>query len=86
MRLGQAITGRKGLVTAVGRKRSTTKVLVAMAVAIVQPKGFGRIRLRRIDRDPAPCVTPFVPEAIEPGTQVRPGAHGWLGRLGCLSQ
>lgn len=43
----------------------------AMAVEIVQPKGFGRIRLRRIDRDSASCVIPFVQEVIEPGAQVR---------------
>lgn len=42
-----------------------------MAVEIVQPKGFGRIRLRRIERDWAACVIPFVQEVIEPGAQVR---------------
>jgi YD repeat-containing protein len=46
-----SITDRKKPITPVGRKSSTTKVLVAMAVEVVEPKGFGRIRLRRIARE-----------------------------------
>ena len=42
-----------------------------MAVEMLQPKGFGRIRLRRIDNDSAACVVPFVQDVIEPGAQVR---------------
>ena len=49
-----------------GRKSSTTKVLMVMAVEIVEPKGFGRIRLRSIDRDAATHVIPFVQEVVEP--------------------
>ena len=53
------------------RKNNTSKVLVVLAVEMVQPKGFGRIRLRRIDNDSAESVVPFVQAAIEPGAQVR---------------
>ena len=42
-----------------------------MAVELLQPKGFGRIRLRRIDNDSAEQVVPFVQASIEPGAQVR---------------
>lgn len=42
-----------------------------MAVEMLEPKGFGRIRLRRIANDSAACVIPFVQEVIEPGAQVR---------------
>ena len=56
-----SITDRKNPATPAGRKSSTTKVLMVMAVEIVEPKGFGRIRLRRIDRDAATHVIPFVP-------------------------
>jgi len=66
-----ALTDREEPLSAVGRKSSTAKVLVVIAVETLQPKGFGRIRLRRIDRDSAPYVIPFVQEAIEPGAQVR---------------
>jgi transposase-like protein len=46
-------------------------VLVVIAVEIVSPKGFGRIRLRRIHNDSEECVLPFVQEVVEPGAQVR---------------
>lgn len=80
-----AITDRQQPISPVGRKSSTTKVLVVMAVEILQPKGFGRIRLRRIPKDSAPCVIPFVQEVVEPGAQVRTdgsAAYRSLGELG----
>jgi transposase-like protein len=66
-----ALTDRQEPLTAAGRKSSTAKVLIVIAVETLQPKGFGRIRLRRIANDSASCVIPFVQEAIEPGAQVR---------------
>ena len=54
-----------------GRKNKTTKVLVAIAVEVHEPKGFGRIRLSRIADDSAACVLPFVQAAVETGAQVR---------------
>ena len=80
-----AITDRQEPISPVGRKSSTTKVLIVMAVEILQPKGFGRIRLRRILKDSAPYVIPFVQEVIEPGAQVRTdgsAAYRSLGELG----
>jgi len=55
----------------VGRKNSTTKVLIIIAVERLQPKGFGRLRLRSIPKDSAAYVIPFVQAAIEPHSQVR---------------
>jgi transposase-like protein len=66
-----ALTDRQEPLSAVGRKSSTAKVLVVIAVEMLQPKGFGRIRLRRIDADSAPYVIPFVQEVVQPGAQVR---------------
>jgi transposase-like protein len=80
-----ALTDRHEPISAVGRKSSTAKVLMVIAVETLQPKGFGRIRLRRIARDSAPYVIPFVQEAIEPGSQVRTdgsAAYRSLGELG----
>jgi hypothetical protein len=60
-------------------------VLVVLAVEMLQPKGFGRIRLRRIENDSDECVVPFVQESIEPGAQVRPdgsAAYRSLSKLG----
>jgi transposase-like protein len=53
-----------------GRKSHTYQVQVVIAVELLQPKGFGRIRLRRIDNDSAEQVVPFVQACIEPGAQV----------------
>lgn len=43
-----AITDREAPISAVNRKNNTSKVLVVLAVEMLQPKGFGRIRLQRI--------------------------------------
>jgi hypothetical protein len=66
-----AITDREQPISAVGRKNNTSKVLIVLAVEILQPKGFGRIRLRRIANDSAECVVPFVQTSLEPGSIVR---------------
>jgi transposase-like protein len=65
-----AITDRQTPISPVGRKGKTTKIQIALAVETLQPKGFGRIRLRRIANDSAACVIPFVQDAVEPGAQV----------------
>jgi len=80
-----ALTDRVKPISRVGRKGNTSKVLVALAVEMLQPKGFGRIRLRRIENDSDECVVPFVQESIEPGAQVRTdgsAAYRSLGKLG----
>ena len=84
-----SITDRQAPISRVGRKSNTTKVLVVMAVEILQPKGFGRIRLRRISKDSAPYVIPFVQEVVEPAAQVRTdgsAAYRSLGELGYAHQ
>jgi hypothetical protein len=55
----------------VGRKNNTGKVLIVLAVEMLQPKGFGRIRLRRIDKDSEEFVVPFVQTCIEPGATLK---------------
>ena len=52
------------------RKRYTTKTLVAIAVEMLEPKGFGRIRLRRIPAASAQYLLPFVKQVVEPGSIV----------------
>ena len=66
-----AITDRQSPISAKGRKNNTAKTLIVIAVETLQPKGFGRIRLRRIPDDSADSVIPFVQEVIEPGAKVR---------------
>ena len=66
-----AITDRESRRSAAGRKSNTTKTLVAVAVEILDPKGFGRIRLKRIEDGSEEHLLPFVKEVIEPGARVR---------------
>lgn len=72
------------------RKSSKTdQVLVVIAVELLQPRGFGRIRLRRIDNDSAAQVIPFVQASVEPGAQVRTdgsAAYRTLDTLGYAHQ
>jgi transposase-like protein len=80
-----AISDRAKPLASEGRKNKTSKILVAIAVEIHQPKGFGRIRLRRIDNDSDACVVPFVQESIEPGARVRTdgsAAYRSLSKIG----
>ncbi|MHA6848905.1 IS1595-like element ISRsy1 family transposase [Ralstonia syzygii] len=80
-----AITDREAPISAVNRKNRTSKVLVILAVEMLQPKGFGRIRLQRIHNDGAECVIPFIQASIEPGAQVRTdgsAAYRTLSKLG----
>ncbi len=80
-----AISDREKPLSSKGRKNKTSKILVAIAVEIHQPKGFGRIRLRRIEDDSDACVVPFVQESIEPGARVRTdgsAAYRSLSKIG----
>jgi len=67
------------------RKNQTDQVVVAIAVESAQPKGFGRIRLRRVDNDSAEQVVPFVQANVATGSRVRTdgsAAYRTLGDLG----
>lgn len=52
-------------------KGKTDMVSVVVAVEMLEPKGFGRIRLRRIAKESTEHVIPFVQASIEPGAKVR---------------
>ncbi|PCH49825.1 MAG: IS1595 family transposase [Cellvibrionales bacterium] len=47
------------------------KSLVVIAVELKEPKGFGRVRMRRIADASKGSVMPFVREAIKPGSTIR---------------
>lgn len=65
-----SISDREQPASSTGRKSNTNKVQVIIAVEMLEPKGFGRIRLRRIDSDNTDNVLGFVQEMIEPGSVV----------------
>ena len=58
------------------RRHTETKALIAVAVE-EDGQGIGRIRLRRIPDASAGSLTPFVQDAVEPGSVVH--TDGWLG-------
>ena len=73
-----SITARNQPKTKEGHKSNTTKTLVAVAVEILEPKGFGRIRLRRILSDSKQHLLPFVCESVKPGSTVHTdGLHSY---------
>ncbi len=60
-----------------GRER---KFIVAIAIELLDPKGFGRVRLRRVEDVSSARLVPFVQYAVEPGSQVRTdGGNGDKG-------
>lgn len=62
-----------------GRK-TATKAIVAIAVEVHSPKGFGRIRLRKIPDVKGSSLIPFVKDTIRPGSVVF--TDGWSGYSG----
>src|SRR5580692_5096521 len=63
-----AITDRESAVPDLQRKSHTDKIMIGLAVEIVQPKGFGRIRLRRLATDSKECVRQFIQESVQPNS------------------
>lgn len=48
----------------------TSKAIVAVAVEVHEPKGFGRVRLRRVPQAAAKYLLPFISEVVAPGSVV----------------
>ena len=65
-----SISDRQKPINAKGRKNNTAKTLILIAVEMLEPKGFGRIRLQRILDDSADSVLPFVQHGIKKGSTV----------------
>ena len=65
------------------RNVSLGKTLVAVAVEVQDPRGFGRARLQVIPDASKPTLSGFVTDTIEPGATVR--TDGWLSYRGLES-
>jgi len=59
------------------RGRGTAKCVVVIAVEILQPKGFGRVRMRHVPDASGDSLVPFVCDVVAPGSTVR--TDGWGG-------
>lgn len=76
-----SITDREKPISAVRRKSHTNKVIIGLAVEILQPKGFGRIRLRQLSSDSKECVRQFIQDSVEPSSIVRTDGSGSYAKL-----
>ena len=56
-------------------RQTDTKAIVAIAVEVKRPRGFGRIRLQRVDDVSKDSLIPFIENAVEPGATVH--TDGW---------
>lgn len=66
------------------RGRGSTKSVVAIAVEIKQPKGFGRVRMRHIPDASGENLLSFVRAVVAPGAVVL--TDGWRGYNGLPDQ
>jgi len=56
------------------------KFIVVIAIEVLSPKGFGRVRLNRVDDVSGASLIPFVCTAVEAGSEVH--TDGWNGYNG----
>jgi transposase-like protein len=67
---GSATGGKRG-------RGSTSKTIVVVAIEALSPKGFGRVRMRRIPDVSGDSLGPFVNEVVEKGSEIL--TDGWGG-------
>ena len=63
--------------------------MAILAVEVLEPRGFGRIRLHRVPDDSEASVIPFVPASLQPAARVRTdgsAAYRLLKALGFAHQ
>lgn len=58
-------------------RQTETKAIVAVAIEVLEPRGFGRARLRRVADVSAGSLTPFVCDVVALGSMVH--TDGWSG-------
>ena len=61
-----------------------TKFIVVIAIEVLPSKGFGRVRLQRVNDVSGASLIPFVSAAVDAGTEVR--TDGWRGYYGLSEQ
>ena len=62
------------------RGRGTTKSIVVIAIEVLEPKGFGRIRMRHIPDASSASLLPFVSAVAAPDSVIH--TDGWRGYNG----
>lgn len=59
------------------RGRGTTRSLVVIAVEILRPRGFGRVRMRHVRDASSASLVGFISKVVRPGSSVL--TDGWRG-------
>ena len=59
------------------RGRGTSKAIVVIAVEVIEPTGFGRLRMRHVPDASGASLLPFVCDVVAPGSTIR--TDGWGG-------
>jgi len=60
------------------------KFIVVIAIEVLPPKGFGRVRMQRVDDVSGASLIPFVSAAVESSSEVH--SDGWKGYNGLSGQ
>ena len=66
-----------GVEEGVHGRETRDKSIVAIALEILAPKGFGRVRMRRVPDVSGRSLVGFVRDVVEPGSEVH--TDGWRG-------
>ncbi len=61
-------------------RQTETKAMVAIAIEVHSPKGFGRVRLRQVPDVSGPSLIGFIRDVVAPGATVI--TDGWQGYRG----
>lgn len=56
--------------TSIENQKDKTKSVVLIAIELLEPKGFGRIRLRQVDRATKKNIEEFIRDVIEPNCKI----------------
>ena len=73
-----------GIAQGVRGRGADGRFIVAIAIEVLSPKGFGRMRLQHVNDVSAASLVPFVSGAVELGSEVR--TEGWKGYNGLSRQ
>jgi hypothetical protein len=60
-----------GIAQGIRGRGADCKFIVAVAIEVLSPKGFGRVRLQHVNDVSGASLVPFVSGAVEPGSEVR---------------
>ena len=69
-----------GIEHGVRGRGTNSKFIVVIAIEVLSPKGFGRVRLHHVDDVSGASLVPFVCAAVEQDAEVR--TDGWRGYYG----